>query len=297
VQLGLRPLTDLHDAIAARSPEDLSGTKRPVPVEVRGIVQTLNRLFGKVETSINAHQAFISDAAHQLRNPAAAVLSMVEAVRDTRDDAERSRRISELVAAARNSSRVAEQLLSLERLRQPSPEAAREVFDLGALAQEACASVGGEVLSRDVEFAFDGSGEELPVRGDGVFVAEAIKTLIDNALQQGGPGLSAIRVETARQGDHATITVSGDGIGLSPDQEAKAFSRSGQIEPSSGSGLGLAIAASGAESHNGTLKINDVPGGASVTLSLPLAVRSNAEPFEQRRGPFCPSSAPMGQPG
>lgn len=271
VQLGLRPLTDLHEAIAARSPEDLSKIKRPVPVEVQGIVETLNRLFGKVETSINAHQVFISDAAHQLRNPAAAVLSMAEAVRDTRDDDELRPRIAELVTAARDSSRVAEQLLSLDRLQQSGPGAKQHLFDLNALAEEACAAAGAAVLSHGLEFEFVANGEALPVRGDAVFVAEAIKNLVDNALQHGGPDLGAIRVSTARDADHATVTVSDDSVGLSPDQQTRAFSRFGQLEPSSGSGLGLAIALSVADRHDGSLTIDDVPSGASLTLSLPLA--------------------------
>ena len=271
VQLGLRPLIDLHDAIAVRSPEDLSKIKRPVPAEVRGIVETLNRLFGKVETSINAHQVFISDAAHQLRNPAAAVLSMAEAVRDAGDETERQRRVSELIAAARDSSRVAEQLLSLDRLQQPGTARPHRVFDLNALSEQTCALVGAEILSRGLDFEFVASDEALPVCGDAVFVSEAIKNLVDNAVRHGGSDLTMVRVVAARIGDHATVTVSDDGIGLLPDQEEQAFRRFGQLEPSSGSGLGLAIVSSVADSHGGTLRIDEVPRGASLTLSLPRA--------------------------
>ena len=82
VARGLRPLLDLQQAIALRSPDDLSQIRRPVPNEVQGIVETLNHLLGKVQDSINAHQVFISNAAHQLRNPAAAVQSLAESARD-----------------------------------------------------------------------------------------------------------------------------------------------------------------------------------------------------------------------
>lgn len=78
VARGLRPLLNLQDAISMRSPDDLSRIKRKVPEEVQGIVDTLNRLFRQVETSIEAHQVFISDAAHQLRNPAAAVHALAD---------------------------------------------------------------------------------------------------------------------------------------------------------------------------------------------------------------------------
>ena len=75
VKIGLRPLNDLQDAIQHRSPDDLRDIRRPVPAKVFGIVATLNRLFGQVRQSIEDHQVFISNAAHQLRNPASALLS------------------------------------------------------------------------------------------------------------------------------------------------------------------------------------------------------------------------------
>ena len=150
VARGLRPLLDLQNAIDLRSPDDLSQIKRPVPVEVRDIVQTLNRLFGQVEHSISAHQVFISEAAHQLRNPAAAVQSMAEALQDARTDEDRDRRIVELVAAAKNSAAVAEQLLSLERLRQPTHQDQMERIDFRSIVEEACAEMGAYILGKGV---------------------------------------------------------------------------------------------------------------------------------------------------
>lgn len=46
VNLGLKPLLDLEDAISKRNPEDLTPIRRKVPQETRGIVEQLNRLIG-----------------------------------------------------------------------------------------------------------------------------------------------------------------------------------------------------------------------------------------------------------
>jgi len=271
VELGLRPLTDLQGAIAARSPDDLSTIKRRIPAEARGIVATLNRLFGQVESSLNAHQAFISDAAHQLRNPAAAVLSMAETVRDATSDSERDKRIGEMIGAARASSRVTEQLLSLDRLRQGQWAATLVACDLEQLTEQVCADLASGILSQGVDFEFVAAGGPLPVLADRLFVAEAIKNLIDNALKHGGPELHWVCVQTGREADQACVTVCDDGVGLSPADQDKAFSRFGQVQPSGGSGLGLAIAQSVAEGHRGDLHINTVAKGACITLALPLA--------------------------
>lgn len=270
VHRGLRPLLDLHDAIALRSPDDLSRIKRPLPVEVKGIVATLNRLFGQVETSIAAHQVFISDAAHQLRNPAAAVLSLAETLDDADDPKIRKQRTDELIEAARASARLANQLLSLERLRHNDGQERRERFDLHALTEEVCATLGSAVLKRGLDFELKATARELPIFADRTLVAEAIGNLIDNALHHGGPALRSITVETNVQADMALVTVADDGKPLRPEDAEIVLRRFGQLETSNGSGLGLSIVSSVAENHGGRLQINDVPQGASLSLWLPV---------------------------
>jgi len=271
VKHGLRPLTDLQDAIGARSPDDLSRIKRPVPTETQGIVQTLNRLFGQVETSIEAHKSFISDAAHQLRNPAAAVLSMAEALRHAKSDRDHRQRVNELVGAARHSARVADQLLSLDRLQQQSLDLQGERFDLVAAVRDLCTELGPPILSDGIQFALHAPKNPVEIEGDRPFIVEAIKNLVDNAHKHGGEALSHIVVELCHRDDQVKITVRDDGAGLSPEQTEVAFNRFSQIEPSRGSGLGLAITKSVVERHGGSLVIDRVSKGASLTLRLPTS--------------------------
>lgn len=269
VHLGLRPLADLQDAIAMRSPDDLSRIKRAIPEETKGIVKTLNRLFGQVERSFEAQQSFISNAAHQLRNPAAAVQSMAEAVRDAKGDAERDRRIGELVDASRRSAKVAVQLLSLDRLKQPASDADFESIELQDLLRSTCADMGPQVLAGGLEFELKVTDREIWIKGDQIYLVEAVKNLIDNAMIHGGESLTQITVTLKADAETASITVEDDGKGLRPDQSEAAFSRFSQIGPSNGSGLGLAIVASVAERHDGKVQINERDSGASVTLTIP----------------------------
>ncbi|WP_368040130.1 sensor histidine kinase [Ruegeria atlantica] len=272
VARGLRPLLDLQDAIDLRSPDDLSEIKRPVPDEVQGVVKTLNRLFGQVEHSINAHQVFISEAAHQLRNPAAAVQSMAEALRDAKTDEDREKRIHELVSAAKNSATVAEQLLSLERLRQPTHQDQMDEIDFRLVVEEACAEMGVHILAKGIEFDVTMPEAAIMVSGDRVFLTEALKNLLDNAVKHGGTKLSRISVVLQRDEGAVSVTVADDGAGLSPDQSEAAFSRFSQLDYSEGSGLGLSIVSAVAQRHGGSVSINQVEKGASITLELPIAL-------------------------
>ncbi|MGJ8558167.1 MAG: sensor histidine kinase N-terminal domain-containing protein, partial [Sulfitobacter geojensis] len=75
VGLGLRPLLDLERAIAKRSPTELKPIRRAVPAEAQGLVNTLNALLDRISRRISSKDEFISNAAHQLRNPVAGVLA------------------------------------------------------------------------------------------------------------------------------------------------------------------------------------------------------------------------------
>lgn len=272
VDFGLRPLSGLRDAIEQRSPDDLSRIRRPVPTEVTGIVATLNRLFGQVERNISTHQGFISDAAHQLRNPASALLVLAEALPHVTDQDEKRRREQDLIRAARKSARLAEQLLSLERLRHGGMGDVRS-FDLNETVEAVCVDVAPDFLGRDLAFSFDRCARALLLRGDPVLIGEAVRNLVDNALRHGGDGLHQVSVRLERQGHMAGIIVSDDGVGLPPDAEEVIFRRFGQLKPSEGSGLGLSFVHEVARLHGGEIIVSPTPTGkgASFTMRLPLA--------------------------
>ncbi len=271
VQRGLRPLNDLQEAIERRTPDDLSLIRRQVPEEVLGIVATLNRLLGQVAHSIQTHQAFISDAAHQLRNPASALLSLAESLPGAKDPDERRRRERMLISSARRSARLAEQLLSMDRLRYgySLPETS---FDPVAMAQSVCTDLAPRPLELDIDFSFSNRLEGGPkhIRGDSVLLAEALRNLIENALQHGGSGLTKISVALENTDQHLHLVVCDNGIGLPPDKAAVALSRFGQVTPSTGSGLGLAIVDQVLRLHGGDVHIDSVDGQTRIALRLPL---------------------------
>ncbi|MBY5935162.1 sensor histidine kinase [Tateyamaria omphalii] len=273
VRLGLRPLLELEDAIARRTPSDLTPIRRPVPTEAQGIVATLNALLDRVARRISSKDEFISNAAHQLRNPIAGVLALAEAVESAPTRAASKARSAELVAAAREATHLTNQLLSFERAKGSDTAQPRAVLDLAALCQTVISRFeGGSSLCVDhVQVILDAPTGPVCVSGDDLMVQEALLNLLTNAVLHGGRDVSRIVLRLTADGDVARLEVRDNGIGIAPEDRTLAVGRFSQPKAGPGTGLGLPIAARVMENHGGRLTIAECDQGACIVLELPLA--------------------------
>lgn len=270
VKLGLRPLLDLEQAISIRGSDDLSPIRRSVPIEAQGLVTTLNRLLMQVSTAMEAQKVFISNAAHQLRNPLAGVLAMAEAIQSARSEGALRSRAAELLVAANQASDLANKLLTLERVQNANLDAPKEPFEICTELQSVAGNYAKEAGARGVDLKTCFPDEDITVSADRLMLREAISNIIDNALRHGGEALSFIEMTVRRSGDSVRIEVADDGIGVAPRNHRKILDRFGQAKPGDGSGLGLSIAEAVANRHDGELRISSPKQGLTVSLSLPL---------------------------
>ena len=280
VNYGLKPLTDLEDAISSRSSEDLSPIQRRVPVETRGLVNRLNVLFGQVNGAMQAQAAFISDASHQLRNPIAGVRALGEAILTAGTLDAAKARAGDLVTAAERAGDLAENLMTLERARA-GLGAALEPSDLALVLRRTVADFEGLAARKGVQLRLQGADARAMLAMDATMVEEAVRNLIDNALLHGGANLRSVTVSLRGDQDWR-ITVADDGQGVPEGDYPKILARFGQAEPSSGSGLGLSIAEAVARRHGGALTIDPVGAGFAVSLRLPR-MRGGGGPDAQTR--------------
>lgn len=277
VGLGLRPLLDLEGAIARRSPTELEPIRRAVPVEAKGIVQTLNTLLDRISRRISSKDEFISNAAHQLRNPVAGLLALAEAVENAPTPDVAKRRSSELVQAAREASALTNKLLSFERASGINMRHSGEVLCLADLLRQVGAAFETSGDAGNIALIYELEAAEVHVRGQAFLLHEAILNLLNNAVTHGGPSLSRIKLRLASVHGKAILTISDDGAGIPPARHVEALSRFGQAGGGPGSGLGLPIAARVMENHGGHLEIMEVAPGASIRMTLPLLVSDHGE--------------------
>lgn len=266
---GLAPLIDLEDAIAQRSVSDLSPIKRRIPEEVTGIVGRFNDLVNELSKTLAAKNAFISDAAHQLRNPIAGVQSLAESVANAKTLEAANARSEDLLIAAREAGQLANSLLTLDRAQSTLSSNTRQMFDPLDILRAVSEKFQTEAEKTGVQFKTEFGNAEIALAGDPVMFGQAILNLLNNALIHGGANLSQIQLTTMIE-QNLDVTISDDGKGIAEEDFERALGRFSQIGPSAGSGLGLPIAAVIAASFGGQIDMANMRQCFSVNLRFPL---------------------------
>lgn len=276
VNIGLKPLLDLEDAISQRSPDDLKPIRRKIPKEAQGIVRQLNRLIVQLEETLKAQNDFISDAAHQLRNPIAGIRALGESILTAGSLKVARSRAGELVDASHQASNLANRLLTLERARLGNLNEIYGLVDMNDLA--ATVLQGFQKRAADLGVSLALIIGDAPVRflGDPVMLNEAMANLLDNALVHGGDGMSLLNLSVANIDDAVVVAITDDGAGLDPADISKVMARFGQAQSGDGSGLGLPIAEAVARRHGGALQIVTQAKGLMIRMTLPLFHRPAA---------------------
>ena len=272
VKFGLKPLLDLQGAIIKRSADDISRIKRIVPMEVSGLVNSMNKLFDQLRNAFTEKDDFIANAAHQLRNPIAGIQSQAEAAERSKTLESMKQRVGDVVTAARKTSRLTQQLLSMEHVSQRSIKSEFQTLDLVKLTQETLTNFALRAQQQNVTLSLDCKESLIELEGSETFLSEAIDNLIDNALVYGCPNGGKIDVEIILDNNDAHLYVQDYGVGIDPKLITKVLERfvHGPDSNGEGSGLGLSIAKTVIELHGGVLELLSEDQGTCAHIKLPL---------------------------
>jgi two-component system phosphate regulon sensor histidine kinase PhoR len=222
-----------------------------------------------------AEREFVSNAAHELRNPIAGISGAVEVLRSgAKDDPEaRDHFLERLQHDAERVSRLTQSLLTLARM-EAVGEGEAEVVSVELAADEAAAAI---PIPAGIEFRLEVE-PGLAASGDPVLVRQVLIGLLTNAFKN-TPAPGAVTLRGRRQGrEDAVIEVEDTGAGIPPDELDRVFDRfyrgSGQLERE-GFGLGLSIAKRMVDVMGGEIGVDSEVGqGSTFWIKLPLATPS-----------------------
>lgn len=276
---GLAPLNRLRQEIAARSSQDMRPVRESqAPEEVRPIVHELNALLGRLNETLTAQRRLISDAAHQIRTPIAALQVQLDAALRESDPDELRASLQRIHASAGRTAHLTHQLLTLARV-EPGGQVPAEPqsLDLAELVRNAAADWMPQALAKTIDLGFE--LEPAPIFGEPLLLGEMLANLIDNALRYTQAG-GRITVRTASLRDAALLEVEDDGPGIPPDERKQVLKRFHRIagSPGAGCGLGLAIVEEISRSHNATVEIGAPPFGQGTLVRVLFPIRPSSLP-------------------
>jgi signal transduction histidine kinase len=244
----------------------------------RGVCSDVTPLVAATERAEAANRAksqFLAVMSHELRTPMTAVLGMAELLRARTDDPEGRAMLDTIRDAGEGLLGVLNDILDLARIEagklviEPAP------FSLPDLARRTEALFAPRATAAGLSLTVSIDPElTRPRLGDAKRILQILNNLIGNAVKfthQGG-----IRVSLALAApDTLVLTVEDDGIGMTPEQQARVFDEFEQAEQSTarrygGTGLGLSIVRKLVGLMGGCLTLDSAPGrGSRFAVSLP----------------------------
>lgn len=258
----LRPIEDIATAVERRHAASLDPLpEERLPEEIAPLVSALNRLLARLTQSISAQQAFIGDAAHELRSPLTALRLQAQLVARAHDDKARESAAAILVAGIDRATRLVEQLLTLARSEPDAGVRKSDPVRLDELVLDAVAQHADIAHNRRIDLGVR-EAEPLSVSGDADSLRILLRNLMDNAIRHTPQGGRIDASVLARNGC-TVIEVADSGPGIPAEERGRVldrfYRRPGNEAP--GSGLGLAIVKAIAERHGATVDLADAPGG------------------------------------
>lgn len=257
VKRSIYPLKELASELSERRADNLAPVSRAVPQETQTLVDALNRLFARVQTSIEREQRFTSDAAHELRSPLAALKVQTE-VLALSDTAEQPYHLQQIQQSLNRAEHLINQLLTLARLDPEQGLKNTAPINWESLSSQVLQNTNLSAREKRIRLKREFLAEPPLLQGDDALLQLMLRNLLDNAVHY-SPENSEVGLYF-----HADrIEVRDQGTGIAPEHLSRIKERfyrpAGQN--AQGSGLGLSIAEHIAKLHGLTLKLENRDGG------------------------------------
>jgi two-component system heavy metal sensor histidine kinase CusS len=274
---GLAPIAEVA-ARAEKVTAQRLGTALAVedaPTEIRGLVESINHMLGRLNDSFSALEQFSADIAHELRTPINNLLLQTQVILSRPREAEEYREalLSNLEELQR-LHRMVSDMLFLARADRGMLAVKPESVDL---AREA-ASVAEyfEPAASEKSQAIVISGQAT-ASGDRLMIRRALTNLLSNAVRYTPQG-RRIEVSIEAGPSAAIVAVTNPCVPIPAEEVPRLFARfarrdEARDDDTEGAGLGLAIVDSIMRLHQGAAEAKSGDFGMRFTLRFPQGTK------------------------
>jgi signal transduction histidine kinase len=270
---GLQPLRQLASVIAQRHPNDM----RPLAnvtsyTETQPLVDEINSLLQKLDTTLQRERNFLADAAHELRTPLAVIQTQVHVLKHADTTAAKNAASDELNIGIERAASLVQKLLLTAKVSVDNFKPRFETLDLTAFVQERVAAFAALAARKHIDIELDAPRSCSIVADRETFIS-AVDNVLDNAIRYTPDG-GQINVCIKPEGpSKVCLRVADNGMGIPPELHDRVLERFFRVAGTEqqGSGLGLAIVKRVLALHGGdvafSLGLNQR--GLSVDLTMP----------------------------
>ncbi len=217
----------------------------------------------------------LATTSHDLKNPLSTILGYVDLVQMTNPlnvpGQNYVRRIQEAVMHMR---RLIDDLLDMARIESGITLDYSKVY-LASLIEAVASPFMPLLREKGMALSIDIPPDLPPVPADEGRLTQILTNLLSNAIKY-TPAQGSVRVCAEVHNGMVRIAVGDDGVGISPEDQARVFQRffrvrTPETEAVDGTGLGLSIVKSLVEAHGGQVGLESRLGeGSTFTVMLPL---------------------------
>lgn len=219
---------------------------------------------------------FISNITHELKTPIATVGVAIEALKNFNaiHDPQRTREYLDISQnELQRLSLLVDKVLKLSMFEKKEIELKYEIVNLNDIVEEVVSSMRLQIEKYHATVSVNTEGD-CSLQADKLHLLSVVFNLLDNALKYSKDN-PVIKIETEEKENSIEMKVIDNGIGISPEYQAKVFDKffrvpHGDTHNAKGYGLGLSYAAHVINKHKGTIRVESKPGeGTIFIISLP----------------------------
>lgn len=224
----------------------------------------------------NIKNEFISNITHELKTPIATVSVAIEALRSFNANLDPQRTKEYLDISSNELQRLSllvDKVLKLSMFEKKEVELQYETLNMKDLVEEVTSSLRLQFEKHHAQLSIQAKGDT-SVEADRLHLVSVIFNLLDNAIKYSSDA-PQIDIRINGNGSKVEVIIKDSGIGIPQEYQDRIFEKffrvpTGNLHNAKGYGLGLSYVAHVINRHNGTIKVQSIPGdGSEFIISLP----------------------------
>lgn len=220
---------------------------------------------------------FINNMTHEFKTPISTIALSAEVLKDPSIVHQPERLLNYTTIIEKENSRLkqhVERVLQMARLDKEDIGLKKEMVDVHQLIGDAIKNNAHSLRDKNGSIHAELNADLHQLEADKLHLTNVFNNLIDNAIKycKAAPDIT---VRTSNINRTLVISVSDNGIGISPENQKRVFQKfyrvpTGNVHDVKGFGLGLSYVKTVVEAHKGTIRLeSELEAGCTFRISLP----------------------------